>query len=315
MIKVDLVTGFLGSGKTTFITEYAAALVEEGVKTAIIVNDYGAINVDRLLLEEKLGDSCHLEMVIGGDPDCTRRRLKTKLIAMAMSKYDRVIVEPSGIFDVDEFFDMLYEDPLERMYEKGNVFAIVEAGLDKNISSASKYFLASQIAKAGCVVVSKSEKEESSEDTEIVQKFITDVLSEFNFRGKLPMFYQWKFNNISDEDFKMLKKAGYSSGNLSRLSGSEKDGFKSLFFFHVKTPVDLLKETVKNIFDDEETGNIIRLKGFIMDAEGKWLEVNATKSEITVNSISVGQEVFIVIGEDLVEEKIGSYFEDYCNSL
>ena len=54
MIKVDLVTGFLGSGKTTFITEYAAALVEEGEKTAIIVNDYGAINVDRLLLEEKL---------------------------------------------------------------------------------------------------------------------------------------------------------------------------------------------------------------------------------------------------------------------
>ena len=83
----------------------------------------------------------------------------------------------------------------------------------------------------------------------------------------------------------------------------------------MKTPVDLLKETVKNIFDDEETGNIIRLKGFIMDAEGKWLEVNATKSEITVKSISVGQEVFIVIGEDLVEEKIGSYFEDYCNSL
>ena len=96
MIKIDLITGFLGSGKTTFIKEYAQYLVDRGEKVAIIVNDYGAINVDRLLLGEALGDSCHLEMVIGGDADCTRRRLKTKLIAMAMDRYTYVIVEPSG---------------------------------------------------------------------------------------------------------------------------------------------------------------------------------------------------------------------------
>ena len=43
-------------------------------------------------------------MVSGGcDADCHRRRFKTKLIAMGMCGYDRVIVEPSGIFDVDEF--------------------------------------------------------------------------------------------------------------------------------------------------------------------------------------------------------------------
>ena len=102
MIKADLVTGFLGSGKTTFIKEYAAFLVRKGHKVAIIVNDYGAINVDRLLLEEALGDMCHLEMVIGGDVDCARRRLKTKLIAMAMSGYEHVIVEPSGIYHCAE---------------------------------------------------------------------------------------------------------------------------------------------------------------------------------------------------------------------
>ena len=47
MKKIDLVTGFLGSGKTTFIKEYADYLVRCGEKVAIIVNDYGAINVDR----------------------------------------------------------------------------------------------------------------------------------------------------------------------------------------------------------------------------------------------------------------------------
>lgn len=43
-------------------------------------------------------------MISGGcDKETHRRRFKTKLISMAMCGYDRVIVEPSGIYDVDEF--------------------------------------------------------------------------------------------------------------------------------------------------------------------------------------------------------------------
>ena len=75
-----------------------------------------------------MGDNCELEMVSGGcDADCHRRRFKTKLIAMGMCGYDRVIVEPSGIFDVDEFFDILHEEPLNRWYQIGNVIAIVDS--------------------------------------------------------------------------------------------------------------------------------------------------------------------------------------------
>ena len=315
MIKVDLVTGFLGSGKTTFIKEYAERLCNKELKVAIIVNDYGAINVDRLLLEEKLGDKCRLEMVIGGDVDCARRRLKTKLIAMAMEKYDRVIVEPSGIFDVDEFFDMLYEEPLERMYEIGNVFSIVEAGLDRDMSHESRYFLASQIAKAGCVVISKTDMVDSPEVLKANEAFITEVLAEFNHRGKVPEFYLKTDGGITEEDFEKLLRVGYGSGDIMKLQLSEENGFKSLFFFHVKTPIDSLKETVDDIFADKDAGNVIRLKGFIQDHDGAWLEVNATKTEITIKPTSVGQELFIVIGEGLIEEKIGSHFEEYRNSL
>ncbi len=50
MIKIDLITGFLGSGKTTFIKKYAHYLIENGCKIGIIENDFGAVNVDMLLL-------------------------------------------------------------------------------------------------------------------------------------------------------------------------------------------------------------------------------------------------------------------------
>lgn len=113
MIQIDLITGFLGSGKTTFIKKYATYLMQQGMNIGILENDFGAVNVDAMLLQDILCDHCTLEMVAGGcDTDCHRRRFKTKLIAMGMCGYDRVLVEPSGIFDMDEFFDALHESPL-----------------------------------------------------------------------------------------------------------------------------------------------------------------------------------------------------------
>ena len=47
---------------------------------------------------------------------------------MGMSGYDRILVEPSGIYDVDEFFDTLYDEPLNRWYEAGSVITILDAG-------------------------------------------------------------------------------------------------------------------------------------------------------------------------------------------
>ena len=54
MIKIDLITGFLGSGKTTFIKKYAHHLLKQGYKIGIIENDYGAVNVDMMLLQDMM---------------------------------------------------------------------------------------------------------------------------------------------------------------------------------------------------------------------------------------------------------------------
>ena len=96
MIKVDLITGFLGSGKSTFLKKYASYLIGKGEHICILENDFGAVNVDMLLMQDLLGDHCDLEMVAGGcDKDCHKRRFKTKLISMGMRGFDRVLIEPS----------------------------------------------------------------------------------------------------------------------------------------------------------------------------------------------------------------------------
>lgn len=130
MVQVDLITGFLGAGKTTFLRRYVRYLVAQGHNVCILENDFGAVNVDAMLVQDLLGPNCDLETISGGcDCDTHQRRMRTKLIAMAMRGFDRVVVEPSGIFDVDEFFDVLRDDPLDRWYHIGNVIAIVDAML------------------------------------------------------------------------------------------------------------------------------------------------------------------------------------------
>ena len=128
MVQVDLITGFLGAGKTTFLRRYAAWWAGQGVKVCVLENDFGAVNVDAMLLQDLEARGVELETISGGcDCDTHQRRMRTKLISMAMRGFERVIVEPSGIFDVDEFFDVLRDEPLDRWYQLGNVIAIVDA--------------------------------------------------------------------------------------------------------------------------------------------------------------------------------------------
>lgn len=150
MVQVDLITGFLGAGKTTFLRRYVRYLVAQGHNVCILENDFGAVNVDAMLVQDLLGPNCDLETISGGcDCDTHQRRMRTKLIAMAMRGFDRVVVEPSGIFDVDEFFDVLRDDPLDRWYHIGNVIAIVDAMLPETLSPQAEYVLASETANAG----------------------------------------------------------------------------------------------------------------------------------------------------------------------
>ena len=59
MVKIDLITGFLGSGKTTFIKKYAKYLMAQGMNIGILENDFGAVNVDMMqtAIEEGLKPS------------------------------------------------------------------------------------------------------------------------------------------------------------------------------------------------------------------------------------------------------------------
>lgn len=316
MIKIDLITGFLGSGKTTFIKKYAKYWMDRGENIGILENDFGAVNIDAMLLQDILGENCGLEMVAGAcDADCHKRRFKTKLIAMGMSGYSRVLVEPSGIYDVDEFFDTLHEEPLDRWYEIGNVIAIVDAALDLKMSEESEYLLACQIANAGKIVLSKVDRA-SQEEIENTTQYLNRVMEKFKCRRRFDKEIICKdWNSLSEMDFDEISSGSYQSEDYAKLWFDQRKTFSSLYFMNLRMEEEKLRSTVENIMRDSSCGNIFRIKGFMRLQDGSWIELNATYKNISMKPSANGQEVFIVIGEELNEDVIRSYFniEDTVN--
>lgn len=308
MVQVDLITGFLGSGKTTFIKKYAKYLIDQGLHIAILENDFGAINVDMMVLEEELGDKCELEMVVGGgDLDCHRRRFKTKLISMGMRGFDRILVEPSGIYDVDEFFDVLHEEPLDKWYEIGNVIALVNSKLENNLSKQSDYLLGCQVADAGKIILSRS-SEATEEEINNTITHLNNTMSLIKCKRRFNKEDCLDLETLNNDDFNSILHSGYELEGFIKMFFKKEETFSTMFFMNQAISKEELIHATQSIFNDSECGKVFRIKGFIPEND-QWIELNATKDQITTETIAKGQEIIIVIGEALNKEKIEEYIK------
>lgn len=308
MVKVDLITGFLGAGKTTFIKKYARYLMNQGMNIGILENDLGAINVDMMLLHDLEGEQCELEMVSGGcDRDCYKRRFKTKLIAMGMCGYDRVLIEPSGVFDVDDFFDTLYEEPLDRWYQIGNVITVVDAALQTDLSREADYVLASEAADAGCVLLSRSQ-EVAEEEIQNTIGHLNRALKDIQCKRVLKdEIFVKNWEEFTDEDFQRILNSGYVAESYQKMSLEDSDIFDSLNFMNHGLSESEMQHTAEQILKDPACGTVLRIKGFCQKEDKTWVELNATHHETLLRKTEAGQEVLIVIGQKLNEERIRQY--------
>lgn len=295
MIKIDLITGFLGSGKTTFILKYAKYLMDKGERVCILENDYGAINVDMMLVSS-IG--CDCEMVAGGcDYDCHLRRFKTKLISMAMRGYTRIIVEPSGVYDTDEFFDVLYEEPLINYYEVGNVFVLYDINT-KNLSEESEYIFVSEAAVASKLIITKRDNKSTVLDTNYINSLMKKYMCDRVFMDR-DIVYN---DSLNMDD---IINAGYASYDHIKLRVIEDNNYDSLYIMNKKLNKDFIIDLMNKLYNSKAYGNILRIKGFIYEND-KWYKVNITRNDIEIDEIDNGQDVIIVIGENLDKNKINA---------
>ena len=304
MTRVDLITGFLGAGKTTFLLRYAEYLLRQGLRIAILAYDHGSVNVDMPLLGELRSDRCEIEMLAGAcDPDCHRRRFRTKLISMGMRGFDRILIEPSGVFDMDEYFDTLSDSPLDRWFEPGSVITVVDAKLEENLTAEEDYYLASQAVSAGCILLSRTQLV-SEADVERTLLHLEKAAAAISARGEIRSRVLAKdWADLSDSDFLFLMNCGYAAGDYIKLIAGSESSFQSLSFLNLTLSRDALAEKTSLLFRDPSYGRILRVKGFF-EENGRWYQLNATEKELQIEEIPDNRSALIVIGRNLNEDAI-----------
>ncbi len=97
-MNLMIVSGFLGSGKTTFIIQVAQAASKKGLKTAILVNEVGETGIDDLFMRRL---DLNVWEMLGGCICCTLAASLPETLMKLESDYapDLVIMEPTGVAD------------------------------------------------------------------------------------------------------------------------------------------------------------------------------------------------------------------------
>lgn len=167
-INVTIVTGFLGSGKTTFLKNYVTTLMSKGETPAIIVNEFGAFDVDGTILE---GDVSVTSILNG----CVCCDLKSELVSKLKHYIDQtaanhIVIEATGIAHPIELIVACQDPEIIRYIKHLTCIGIADAKrfLTRGVMTAStRDLMEEQLAVCHNIVINKMDLLSVSEATQI----------------------------------------------------------------------------------------------------------------------------------------------------
>ncbi len=157
MVYLDIISGFLGAGKTTFANLLLDFYIKSGERPVYIVNEYGEAGLDAQIMRTEGFEA--VEMT-NGCICCTLKSGVTRAIADIIGQFHptRVVFEPSGIFMFNNFFDILEGKDLKGKCAVGNIVTVID-GLHYNPARlVFGNFIYDQIQSAPVLFVSKLDK-------------------------------------------------------------------------------------------------------------------------------------------------------------
>jgi G3E family GTPase len=131
LLPVNLVTGFLGSGKTTLLNRLLRA--PQLARTAVLVNEFGEVGLDHLLLEKVDAETVLLPSgcvccTIRGDLAEAIRSLFSRRQRGTIPRFDRLAIETTGLADPAPIVSTLLAEPvLRHHFRLDNMIATVDA--------------------------------------------------------------------------------------------------------------------------------------------------------------------------------------------
>ncbi|APC81900.1 GTP-binding protein [Clostridium botulinum] len=305
MIKVNLISGFLGAGKTTLIKKVLENVKEE--KIVIIENEFGEVAMDGDLIKKEGFDVFELR---SGCICCMMKQDFEDSLQKVIEEYkpDRIIIEPTGISSLSQLLDILEKDNFKDKININRVITVVDSTSYLEEKDAFGEFYMDQVENAEILIVSKTQMVDKS-----TLKKVKESLRECNKKANIKTLAFEEFNkeyilNFLDEDSSRDIKRDSVEVMISTEDGFESLGVKTNKIFEIRE----INEIVSKLFTGKY-GDVIRIKGFLK-GEKEIIQINCTKKVHNIETVEDSKEIKIcIIGQDLRKKKIQFLFKEKYN--
>lgn len=162
-IPIILIGGYLGSGKTTYLNRLLSEA--NGRKLAVLVNDFGAINIDATLVEDCVDDVVALQ---NGCICCSLAMGMQSAILKVLrrdAKPDAIVIEASGVSDPGEIAKTLSDDAMSPFAALELVICMLDCQNIKSYQSTELALTKEQLRYSGIVMLTKLEQSSAADIT------------------------------------------------------------------------------------------------------------------------------------------------------
>ena len=155
MTKIDIVSGFLGAGKTTLIKKLLKEALA-GTQTVLIENEFGEIGIDGGFLKDagieikEMNSGCICCSLVGDFGTSLKEVLNTY-------HPDRILIEPSGVGKLSDVMKAVQNAGLGTEVELNSAVAVVDASKCKMYIKNFGEFFINQIEHAGTIILSRTD--------------------------------------------------------------------------------------------------------------------------------------------------------------
>jgi G3E family GTPase len=308
MIKIDVVSGFLGSGKTTLIKSLLKAYENE--KVVLIENEFGEIGIDGDIIER---EGFQVFEISSGCICCIMKKDFLGVLSRIIKEFnpDRIIVEPTGISILSEIIDMLNTKEVLENCSINSLITVIDSVNYLEQCDAFGEFFEDQIINAGTLILSKSQfiKQEKVEEirSSLIKfnetaEIITSNWSKLSFnevKGLLEQNIKADFKELFHTEYKPCKENKFNAIGIETSKKFTKEELEEILM-GLKNPI---------------YGEVLRGKGFLKGVNS-FLEFSYAFGQYIIDENKQRcSGKLCLIGQNLNEEELNKLFKSKVGGI
>ncbi len=328
MTKIDIISGFLGAGKTTLIKKLLEEKAFTEDKLVLIENEFGEVGIDGAILK---GYGINIKEMNSGCICCTIAGDFNKALKEMMKRYrpDRIIIEPSGVGKLSDVIKGCRQFAQDKTVSVNICITVVDGMKYKMYMKNFTEFYSDQLIHAKTIILSRTQFMKPEE-----LGFIIDDIRKYNKSAPL-VITAWELlagkeiiglsenteqysleSNVWNE-FKLLGKASERSYRIAdkRISGyiqKRHNHADDVFTVWSKETAAIfddrrLKEALNNL--DKSGGHVLRAKGIVRTDRNRWVQFDYVPGEYSIKEAAADFSGRIcVIGEQISDRELQGLF-------